>query len=481
MESRDRWAKLIFFAMLFMLAALAIYAYLGTFTRYMADDYCTAAALKNDGFWGAQAYWWQNWSGRYSFTFVVSFVELIGLRIVPILPALLISLWLFSAVWACLPILKKLQVSNYILIGISAASLMLWLTYQSVDDYPQIVFWQTGILTYPVSPILFLLGAGIAVRRALNAARITWWELLCWFLFAFIAGGFSETGVVVQIALLASIFVFLNMAKNEQNRIVSPILLATICGSILALLVKAFAPGNVVRSGGFKDIPSLSKSLIGSFTETLVFIPKLVDQHTVTFVFGLLAGVFLVYFCVPEDIHVSNLSVAKQFVISFVLAEVGTLAGIVPAYILRGGIPPERVLLFAYFMVAGLTIYWGALSAVLLRLNLPKATRTFQGWISLALLMFFIALGVIPVMASQSRLIPPLQNYVTLWDKRHQSLLVASQSGETAVVTDDITRMEALRKLKTKLWLTGDFETNSDFWINACAAQYYGVNQILTK
>ncbi len=304
------------------------------------------------------------------------------------------------------------------------------------------------------------------MRRALNPARINLLELLCWFLFAFIAGGFSETGVVVQIALLASIFVFVNIAKNEQNRIFSPVLLAAICGSILSLLVIALAPGNVVRSGGFADIPSLSKSLTGSFKETLVFIPRLIDQHTMTFVFGFLAGVFLVYFCVPEDIHASNLSVAKQFVISLVLTEVGILAGIVPAYILRGGMPPERVLLFAYFMVAALTIYWGVLSALLLRMILPKATRTFQGGITLAFLMFFIAWGVIPVMVSQSRLIPPLQKYATLWDKRHQSLRVASQSGETIVVTDDITRMEALRKLKTKLWLTGDFETNSDFWIN---------------
>ena len=156
MQSRNRWAKLMFFAMLFMLAALAIYAYLGTFTRYMADDYCTAGTIKNHGFWGAQTYWWQNWSGRYSFTFVVSFVELMGLRIVPILPALLISLWLFSIVWACLPILKKIKVSNYIFVGIFTASLILWLTYRSVDDYPQIVFWQTGSSPIPFSHFVFV-------------------------------------------------------------------------------------------------------------------------------------------------------------------------------------------------------------------------------------------------------------------------------------------------------------------------------------
>ena len=97
-----------------------------------------------------------------------------------------------------------------------------------------------------------------------------------------------------------------------------------------------------------------------------------------TFVFGFLAGVFLVYFCVPEDIHASNLSVAKQFIASFVFTEVGILAEIMPASVLRGGMPPERVLLFAYFMVAALTIYWGFLSALLLQMILPKATPIFK-------------------------------------------------------------------------------------------------------
>ncbi|HET7897948.1 MAG TPA: hypothetical protein VFL47_09770, partial [Flavisolibacter sp.] len=95
MERQNRWTQMLFYIILAgMLSSLALYAYLGTFTRYMADDYCSAAALKVDGFWGAQAYWWQNWSGRYSFSFLASLVEMLGLKIVPVLPALGIALWL---------------------------------------------------------------------------------------------------------------------------------------------------------------------------------------------------------------------------------------------------------------------------------------------------------------------------------------------------------------------------------------------------
>src|SRR5512132_1681351 len=123
MDHKSRTANLVFFAvLLFMLATLVVYAYLGTFTRYMADDYSTASVLQDEGFWGAQTYWWQNWSGRYSFTFVISFVELFGVGIVPILPTLIILLWLFSITWLCLPFLKDLKAQNFIFASIFVAS-----------------------------------------------------------------------------------------------------------------------------------------------------------------------------------------------------------------------------------------------------------------------------------------------------------------------------------------------------------------------
>ena len=158
--------------MLLMLAALAVYAYLGIFTRYMADDYCSLSTLRQAGFWGAQVQWWQDWSGRYSFSFLITLVELLGVGIVPILPALAIALWLFSMVWGCRPLFQKLKISYYSPAGIFAASAALWITYRSIDDYPQVVFWQTGILTYPVSLILFFLGGGAALRRTRNPDRV---------------------------------------------------------------------------------------------------------------------------------------------------------------------------------------------------------------------------------------------------------------------------------------------------------------------
>ena len=80
--------------------ALAAYSYVGFFTRYMADDYTTRRAVNSLGLLGAQTYWYMNWTGRFSFTFAVSLLGLIGPRVVQFLPALLLTSCCAATVWA---------------------------------------------------------------------------------------------------------------------------------------------------------------------------------------------------------------------------------------------------------------------------------------------------------------------------------------------------------------------------------------------
>jgi hypothetical protein len=482
MARQNRWAQLLFYVLLAgMLSALALYAYLGTFTRYMADDYCSAAALKSEGFWGAQSYWWQNWSGRYSFSFIVSLVEILGLKIVPILPGLAIALWLFSVVWGCLPWLRNLQVSHAVSGALFLASVALWSTYRSVDDYPQIVFWQTGILTYPISIILFFLGLGLALRRSSYPDQMHWWELLLWFTFAFATGGFSETGVIVQIALLGLLLLVTFLTKNKNGKILIPILVTAIAGSVLSLFIIAIAPGNAVRSAGFQNIPPLLQSFEGSLVEGFAFLPILVERHTTVFVFGFLTGAFYACFFIPEKLQIRKFSLAIYFGASLLFVLIGIWASIAPAYLLRGGIPPQRVLLSSYFLAACLAIFWGILGALVLRSILPKTSLAVQGWISLGLLVLIMIWAVLPFSNSQVKLIAPLKNYSSLWDERHQSMLTASLDGESIIVTTDLTKVKTISELGPRLWLVGDFETSPDNWVNHCAADYYGVGQIAVK
>jgi hypothetical protein len=72
---------------------LAAYAYLGLFSRYAADDYCTAGQVVTRGLLGLELQLYEAWSGRFAFTFVVGLVELIGSGATRVLPAIAIVAW----------------------------------------------------------------------------------------------------------------------------------------------------------------------------------------------------------------------------------------------------------------------------------------------------------------------------------------------------------------------------------------------------
>jgi len=74
--ARDELVAALFVAALS--AALLAFAYVGLFTRYMADDYCAAVAVRRDGFLGSQLGWYGGWTGRFSFSFVLAAAESVG-------------------------------------------------------------------------------------------------------------------------------------------------------------------------------------------------------------------------------------------------------------------------------------------------------------------------------------------------------------------------------------------------------------------
>src|ERR1051325_3572977 len=81
-------------------SALLAYAWLGFYTRYFGDDYCTAQVLREVGLVESQRLWYANWTGRFSFTFAVNIAEYAGPLIVRFLPTLSLALWLTAGTWA---------------------------------------------------------------------------------------------------------------------------------------------------------------------------------------------------------------------------------------------------------------------------------------------------------------------------------------------------------------------------------------------
>lgn len=47
-------------------AIIGLFIALAVFNAPAADDFCFAAKANQLGFWGAQAFWYERWAGRYT-------------------------------------------------------------------------------------------------------------------------------------------------------------------------------------------------------------------------------------------------------------------------------------------------------------------------------------------------------------------------------------------------------------------------------
>ena len=190
---------LVVFTILLTVALLA-HAYVGHFTRYMADDYCTAAAVHTDGLFtsqkslpglvGAVFLQLRDWTSRTPGPPDCSFPA--RSRTGPHVSCLdwTISQFGSNFIW------RRPLLTSFLL-----AELIIFVTVS--DDRGGIyeaLYWQTGMLTYWVPLILMVAYVGFVKHVDESTSRVRL-AALYWFLSAaltFIAGGFNETYAVFQ-------------------------------------------------------------------------------------------------------------------------------------------------------------------------------------------------------------------------------------------------------------------------------------------
>jgi hypothetical protein len=155
---------------------------------------------------------------------------------------------------------------------------------------------------------------------------------------AFIAAGFSETYMAFEVGLLGLALAATLFLRGERSRRLRPLLLASLCGAMLAAAIMAAAPGNAARLHAFTR-PGL-----------------LADVVEPVFV----AGYFLASFAVRAPVLLALLIVVPGFLLarpaglatagdaSWAFAGRGVMiaglalvaAAAVPSIVIGGGAPP---------------------------------------------------------------------------------------------------------------------------------------------
>jgi hypothetical protein len=455
-------------AALLLSAPLLAHAYVGLFTRYMADDYCTAAALRLSGLLGMQRHFYVEWSGRFSFTLTVGLVETLGTAVVPYLPAALLASWLAALTWAA---------EGFGLRRPAAFLLAELIVFATLDDNKggvyEALYWQTGSLTYALPLVILVMLAGHAARLGRRGGgRVGAWRLALFGAAAFYAGGLSETSVVMQTAALClALAACLRRRRREAARAVARLLGAALLGSLLALAVVALAPGNQVRRAGLpapRGLPSAASSSAGA---ALAFV---FSEHNI-----------------PGTAHVRLAALLLPLLIAFHTtrtrggdeegggggpgasplwaipagAFVVVVACFVPSFHVMSSEPPPRALVVPQFVLACALAAWGyALGGALRRAYAPRAhVKVLSAALAAALL-------AAPAWAASKTLrrAGKARALAAVWDRQDAETRAAVARGE--------------RRLSVPLLYniggTDLMSRDPSWYVNACAAAYYGAESI---
>ncbi|MFL6207441.1 MAG: DUF6056 family protein [Pyrinomonadaceae bacterium] len=466
--------------------ALATHGYIGLFSRYMADDYNTWRAVHTRGLLGAQAHWYLDWTGRFSFSLVVSLCSLIGPGIVPFLPALLLALWVAALVWAlrqtAWPGARKSSYTETLLY----AGLVIFATLRIAPDVVQSLYWQAGALSYITPLVLFAFYAGIVSRSLGRAtahdARPSVLSLCAAAAVTFAAGGFSDAYVVLQTtALFLAVIVSARYAPTKLKSALRALLVAGLVGSLLALIVVALAPGNAVRQSYFPPPPGLFRIFTLSALYALGFGALSILRQPLVFIL-LLLWPFLT--ALNRSGHCADVAEGRRrawlLVLVPVIVFVLDMSCIAPAlYGMSTMLPRRAQVLLSFTLVCG-TVVWGRTAGKYAAGSLPFISRHAERVVragSMLLLLIMLACPVasgVFTLALRAR----ARAYAADWDRQDQELRTAKDSGVQELSVEQIGDLQSRLGLgRSELHL----RTDPNFWINQAVAKYYGLRSVTAR
>lgn len=449
------WAAIVAVA-----CPLVAYAALSTYTRYIADDFCTASVLRTNGLLKSQPYWYLRWSGRFSSTALISFVELAGERAAKYVPPLTLATWILTTVLAASKITRILRWQTPWLFAAAIGVTVVYATLRANLELGQVLFWQTGALTYPPGPIA--LTAAIAILfSGFDPAHRTW----ALFLVCATGAAFSETYAAAQIIVFAVLLISVSYLRNGSfDRSWHTSAVAALAGAISGLCVMAMAPGNLARAAYFPRHLSLLpmlKLLVG-VAVWLVLQPLFCQPGTTLLCLCIGAMAARTSNAKPTA---STWKIASASFLGLLAVLIGSVA---PAIYVMGVIPPRSILIPHFFVMAFFVAlgYWVWLLLVS-ELNVAGLSEQFV----LVLLFATLLGGPIRDMFSIPRIRATAEAYAAHFDRRETAIRHAVQSGQLRLGIESLPPTGLVRDLEVS-------GADENYWTNRCEAEYYGAETL---
>ncbi|HEX7394298.1 MAG TPA: DUF6056 family protein [Anaerolineaceae bacterium] len=465
---------------LILAVALAGLAYLGTFTRFHADDFCMAADAAQFGLAGMLVKWYTAWTGRFMFILGTGFFSLGGPTLASWLPALAEAAWLALLSWAILPLIRRAQWPHPRLLAVASSGLALLVLFSATPNLFQSFFWQDGLVNYSLPLIGLTINAGIILRAWTSKSNLLA-VVAAVFILAFVCGGFTEAFIAMQVTFfgLALLAVF-GIGRQEDSRRLCPILAAALAGSLIAMLIVLAAPGNQVRQGAVGQAPGLVRIITFSLHNAAFIIGKFFIQNPF---WSLLAiGVpFLAgwVFSTPgstQQIHWNPGELWRErwlrgFLSILLAVFILVTAACAPVVYALDAYPDDRAIIIPLFMIVTGGMCASALLGNGLRqggilpdpLEKPAIGRAIKAGLAAALLAA-VAISLFQTVQKVS----DFQSYASAWDQRSAYLQQAVKNGRGDVTVVGLNARFGV----------SDLNADPDNWVNRCMANYYHITSL---
>jgi hypothetical protein len=461
-----RWRILIFLVTgTAFLTALALHGYLGFYSRYIADDFCSAAMARRLGVLRAVWYWYLNWTGRYSASALDAVFGLGGPAITPIVPTVTLLIWLAALMHtaaALLPKEGKFRIAHAVVIAVTAVYVSLILS----PNVPQALYWGQGMRSIVPPLVLSTIQVDCLARMGTKqwpASRHRL-QLILGFFLAFIIGGFNETYAALQLGALAGSWVIVRAMRSwETRKQLLDHLLAGAIGAIVAFVIVAASPGNAIRQAFYPAPPALPALLQMAWANFIKFLADTVAAPERMLAILGAAGLSIFIGFQQKEARGNVLAVPLILVVGIGLA----FACFVPAAYGLSDAPPERTLLIPAYLLTLATILGGVVFGSFMGQKAGAySQRTFA---RSAIILLASALSISSVVILDRKLISSRSVYIDYamhWDAVNEQILQAREQGQSSIWIQPIDNWAGLNEPND----------NPKFWVNVCLSEYYGID-----
>jgi len=461
--------------------ALILYAYLGFFSRYYADDFCLTGGFLASGFWKSQIGLYTSWSPAFAGTFLQNLSEFFGRSAIQAWTALVVVLWILALTWAIVQASRVTHLKVPAGLALLLAEVLVFFTILEAPQQYQTLYWRIGLVGYTLPLVFLALLIGLIFNRLRKAdpGRLSWGGSATCAALAFFAGGFSVTYVTLQTGLLALALIAVWLAiRPPSRRNIRMLVGAALVGSLLALLVVVIAPGNAVRLSAMPARPHLFPLIRMAVTNSFIFVYISLKDYAFQNILAVLVSMMITYALYARDKGLPKLRPSSLTLALFLTPVVGALlvlAVCAPSAYAESSYPEGRVLIEARFIMVFMTIAEGALIGMSLSQLHLWANEPTPVHLQLILAAVFLVVILYPLYdARKSYLeIPVYRQRAATWDARTAIIQTSIQQGILDINIHD----SQARSFDS---FSGLMEIGSDpsYWVNQCAAGFYGAHHI---